>query len=52
VRPYHFMRTQPSFRAIPDAARVAEIFADAAETRVSHPQVTRVAAPLDAIAAE
>ena len=52
VRPWHMMRTQPSFRAIPDAARVAAIFAEAAETRVSQPVVTRVARPADALAAE
>lgn len=41
VRPWHMSRTQPAFRAIPDAARVAELFADAAETRVSEPQISR-----------
>jgi hypothetical protein len=51
TRPWHFSRTQPSFRSIPDAAHVAEIFADAAETRVSEPQVTRAPAQ-NAIAAE
>lgn len=51
TRPWHFSRTQPAFRSIPDAARVAEIFADAAETRVSEPQITRVSAQ-NAIAAE
>lgn len=50
ARPWHFTPTQPAFRAIPDAARVAQIFADAAETRVSEPVITRVAP--DAIAAE
>jgi len=42
VRPWHMRRTQPAFRAIPDAARVAEIFAEAAETRVQMPKVTQV----------
>lgn len=42
TRPWHFSHTQPAFRSIPDAARVAQIFADAAETRVSAPQVARV----------
>ncbi|MEQ3728421.1 MAG: photosynthetic complex putative assembly protein PuhB [Tateyamaria sp.] len=51
VRPWHMLRTQPAFRAIPDAARVAIIFAEAAETRVSMPHVTR-ATPSDVIAAE
>ncbi len=55
VRPWHITRTQPSFRAIPDAARVAAIFAEAAETRVSQPTVTRTMpshATAGAIAAE
>lgn len=51
VRPWYMNKTQPAFRAIPDAERVAQIFADAAETRVSQPQVTRVA-PVDAVPAE
>ena len=51
VRPWHMRRTQPAFRSIPDAARVVQIFTDAAETRVSMPQVTLVTQP-DAIAAE
>ena len=38
--PLAYARTQPAFRAIPDAARVAAIFAEAAETRVSMPQVS------------
>lgn len=42
VRPWHFSRTQPAFRAIPDAARVAKIFAEAAETRVSEPKISRI----------
>ena len=52
TRPWRFARTQPAFRSIPDAARVASIFADAAETRVSEPQITRVSMSADAIAAE
>ncbi|MEJ6396655.1 photosynthetic complex putative assembly protein PuhB [Yoonia sp. 208BN28-4] len=52
TRPWHFTRTQPAFRAIPDAARVAALFAEAAETRVSTPQVTRMTQPTDAMAAE
>jgi len=51
VRPWHVRRTQPAFRSIPDAARVAAIFTEAAETRVSMPQVAPVASN-DAIAAE
>lgn len=51
ARPWHFRQVQPAFRSIPGAARVAAIFAEAAETRVSEPQIIR-AAPADAIAAE
>ena len=50
VRPWHMARTQPALRAIPDAERVAAIFAEAAEARVSVPQVEQ-AAPA-AVAAE
>ena len=42
VRPWYINRTQPAFRAISDAARVAEIFADAAETRVAQPVISRI----------
>ncbi|MEO9863340.1 MAG: photosynthetic complex putative assembly protein PuhB [Yoonia sp.] len=42
VRPWHINRTQPALRCIPHAAKVAEIFAEAAETRISQPQITRV----------
>lgn len=52
TRPWRFARTQPAFRAIPDAARVAALFADAAEARVSEPQITRITPQTDAIAAE
>ncbi|MEP3635884.1 MAG: photosynthetic complex putative assembly protein PuhB [Paracoccaceae bacterium] len=51
VRPWAMRRTQPSFRAIPEAARVAAIFADAAETRVSTPQIAPVSMP-NAVPAE
>lgn len=52
TRPWRFAKTQPALRSIPDAARVAAIFAEAAETRVSEPIVTRVSPAPDAIAAE
>ncbi len=53
VRPWRMARTQPALRCIPDAEKVARIFADAAETRISQPQVSRVAAhDGDAVAAE
>ena len=41
VRPWRMARTQPALRCISDAAHVAEIFAEAAETRISHPVVSR-----------
>jgi hypothetical protein len=51
VRPWHMAHTQPALRCIPDAARVAQILSEAAETRVSQPTVTRTA-PTGAVAAE
>lgn len=45
VRPWRMARTQPALRCIPDAAKVAEIFAAAAEARVSEPKLERVAEP-------
>ncbi|MEO9824764.1 MAG: photosynthetic complex putative assembly protein PuhB [Paracoccaceae bacterium] len=42
VRPWHVSRTQPSLRCIPNAERVAHIFADAADARVSQPQLERI----------
>ena len=50
VRPWHMARTQPALRAIPDAAGVAAIFADAAEARIHEPEVE--IAPPHAMAAE
>lgn len=50
VRPWRMARTEPAFRCIPDAAKVARLIADAAETRVSEPKLTRI--PDDALAAE
>lgn len=51
VRPWHFARTQPALRAIPDAARVAKLLAEAAETRLNEPLVARAPGGL-ALAAE
>lgn len=51
ARPWMFGNTQPALRCIPDAARVAGILADAAETHFSTPTVTRIM-PGDAMAAE
>lgn len=50
VRPWHMKRTQPALRAIPDAARVARILAEAAETKISEPVIAAPEAA--AIAAE
>lgn len=51
VRPWHMSKTQPAFRSIPDAQKVAEIFSDAAEARVFEPKVER-ASHASAVAAE
>lgn len=51
VRPWHMAKTQPALRCIPEAARVAQILSEAAETRVNQPTVTRTA-PTSAVAAE
>lgn len=50
VRPWHTARCQPALRCIPDAAKVAAIFADAAEARVSEPRIERATSV--AVAAE
>lgn len=42
ARPWHFAKTQPALRCIPDVEKVAEIFADAAEVRTSQPRVERI----------
>lgn len=42
VRPWRMARTQPALRCIADAEKVARIFAEAAETRVSEPKVARI----------
>ena len=53
LRPGHIRKTEPALRCIPDAERVARILAEAAETRLSMPVVTRAeAAPSNAVAAE
>jgi hypothetical protein len=44
LRPGHFSKTQPALRSIPDAARIARMLADAAEARLTQPQVARNAA--------
>ena len=52
VRPWRF-HTEPALRCIPEAAHVAGLIAEAAETRLSVPQVSRRPAPTAAaVAAE
>jgi hypothetical protein len=51
VRPWYIRNTQPALRCIPEAERVARILAEAAEARVSIPQVERPARQT-AVAAE
>ncbi|THD85603.1 PH domain-containing protein [Aliigemmobacter aestuarii] len=41
LRPGFARKVQPALRCIPDAARVARILADAAQTRLNEPVVTR-----------
>lgn len=43
VRPWHINPTQPALRAIPDAAHVSGIIAEAAQARISTPQIRAVA---------
>jgi hypothetical protein len=43
LRPGYWTKTQPALRSIPDAARVARLVAEAAEARLTMPQVTRAA---------
>jgi hypothetical protein len=51
VRPWRIAPTEPALRLIPDAARVAALLSEAAETRVAETSVYRVE-PAAAIAAE
>lgn len=39
TRPWRMKKTEPAMRAIPDAARVARIVSEAAETRISQPEI-------------
>lgn len=53
VRPWVMRRTQPALRCIPDAEKVATLVAEAAQARISMPQVARRAMPAGtAVAAE
>ena len=51
VKPWQMSKTQPAFRSIRDAQKVAEIFSEAAEARVFEPKVER-ANVSNAVAAE
>ncbi|MGR3802552.1 photosynthetic complex putative assembly protein PuhB [Marinibacterium profundimaris] len=48
VRPWRLRKPQPALRAIPDAARVAGLLAEAAETRIATPELSRAPAALAA----
>lgn len=48
VRPWKITRTQPALRCIPEAQKVAAILSEAAEARVSMPQVARATVPTPA----
>jgi Bacterial PH domain len=53
TRPWQVARTQPALRCIPDAAAVAKLLAEAAQTRLSEPVITREPGPAgDLVAAE
>ncbi|NBD29054.1 MAG: PH domain-containing protein [Alphaproteobacteria bacterium] len=53
VRPWHIRKTQPALRCIPEAQNVATLLAEAAEARVSTPQVARTGQrPAAQVAAE
>jgi hypothetical protein len=43
LRPGYWAKTQPALRSIPDAARIARMLAEAAEARLTLPQVSRSA---------
>ncbi len=46
VRPWYINPSQPALRCIPDAQRVADLIADAAQARVSQPKIVRKVAPV------
>jgi hypothetical protein len=52
VRPWRLAKSQPALRCIPDAAAVAKLIAEAAETRLNEPVVTRMPAGVSMMAAE
>ncbi|MFK7743720.1 MAG: photosynthetic complex putative assembly protein PuhB [Roseobacter sp.] len=52
IRPWHIKNAQPALRCIPEAQKVADLLSEAAEARLSVPQVARPTAPGNAVAAE
>ena len=52
VRPWRMARTEPALRCIPDAAKVARILSEAAETRLAEPVIGRADPGPVAVAAE
>jgi len=52
VRPWRMKKTQPAMRSIPEAETVARIFSEAAETRISQPEIALKPATGGAVAAE
>ncbi len=52
VRPWAMRNPQPALRCIPEAAKVAQLLADAAETRVSTPRIAAAPMRPAAVAAE
>jgi Bacterial PH domain len=52
VRPWTMSKTEPALRSIPQAAMIAKLLAEAAETRLSVPVIARAATGATAVAAE
>lgn len=52
VRPWRVSPTQPALRCIPNAERIAAMISEAAEARVTTPQVERASRVPSAVAAE
>ncbi len=52
TRPWHLARPQAALRCIPEAARVGALLADAAEAKLSEPQVSRTRPAPETVAAE
>jgi hypothetical protein len=53
LRPGRLKKTEPALRCIPDAERVARLLAEAAESRLAIPRISRIDAAMgDAVAAE